>query len=305
MRRVLFFLVMSALMLWVPAEPALAQPAGENPPTAEDLGTVVPLEFGVLFIPDAFDPRDAGGLDLLVHFHVGLDFLAREVVASGLNAVMIHISPGGFSSAYRVPFEDDRELFGRLLSEALSHVRARSDVADDADWRRVNVSSFSAGYGAVRELLKDEGYVARIDGLALCDTVYAGYVEQGGENVPSPTQVAPFIAFARLAADEESGKTMVMTHSYLEPGSYAGTHEVAQALIDAVGADDRAIDEEGPAGMHLLRRATLGRLTVIGVEGVDGPAHMKHLHTIRHWLVMLAWGAEDEGAQGRRGRGAE
>ncbi len=302
MRRMVCWLV---LCIAVPALPAWAQAERDTPPTAEELGTVVPLEFGVLFIPDAFDPDAAGGLDLLIHFHVGLDFLARQVVDARLNAVMIHISPGGFSSAYRVPFEEDRELFGRLLDEALGHVRGRGDVADDAGWRRVNISSFSAGYGAVRELLQDDGYVARIDGLALCDTVYAGYVQQGGVNIPSPGQVAPFIAFARLAAHEDSGKVMVMTHSYLEPGTYAGTHEVAQAVVDAVGADDHAIDEEGPQGMRLLRRATLGRLTVIGVEGNDGPAHMKHLHTVAHWLAMLDWGEEEEGDEGRRGRGAE
>lgn len=278
------------IVAWCVSWPAAAQ--DDPPPTAADLGTVVPLELGVLFIPDGFDPEAAGGLDLLVHFHVGLDFLAREVVDAGLNAVMIHISPGGFSSAYREPFEvDDAALFGRLLDEALGHVRARDDVAEDAGWRRVNVSSFSAGYGAVRELLRHAVYVERIDGIALCDTVYAGYVERDGVNVPSPAQVAPFIAFARLAADEENGKALIITHSYLEPGTYAGTHEVAQAVIDAVGADDRAVDGEGPAGMRIVRRSTLGRFEVFGIAGTDGPAHMKHLHTIGHWLAMLAWGA--------------
>ncbi|XAM01133.1 hypothetical protein OT109_07050 [Phycisphaeraceae bacterium D3-23] len=278
--------------------------AQDAPPTAEDLGAVVALEFGVLYIPDTFAPDDAGQIDLLVHFHGGLDILARAIDTHGLNAVMVHVSPGGLSSSYRVPFEEDDALWGRLLDAALAHVRARDDVAGDADWRQVNLSSFSAGYGAVRELLKREDAVAQIDGIALCDTVYAGYVERDGANVPNPAQVAPFTAFARLAGDAESGKTLVMTHSYLEPGPYAGTHEVAQAVVDAVGADDRAADEEGPAGMRIVRRATLGRFEVFGVAGDDGPAHMVHLHTVGHWLAMLEWGAA-EGAEGRRGRGAE
>lgn len=278
--------------LCAPAFTASAE--DDPPPTAEDLGTLIALEFGVLYIPDSFAPDDAERVDLLVHFHGGRDILARAIEAQGLNVVMIHVSPGGFSSAYRVPFQEDAALFGRLLGEALVHVRERGDVAADAGWRRVNLSSFSAGYGAVRELLRDAGYAERIDGIALCDTVYAGYVERDGVDVPNPAQVAPFVAFARLAADEDAGKTLVMTHSYLEPGTYAGTHEVAQAVIDAVGAEDRAVDEDGPGGMHIVRRATRGRFEVFGVVGDDGPAHMQHLHTAGHWVAMLAWGEQEE-----------
>ena len=290
--RVWIFVGLAAMDILCMSGAALAQE--DALATAEELGTVVALEFGVLYIPDTFDPDDAQRIDLLVHFHGGRDILARAIDAQGLDAVMIHISPGGFSSAYRVPFEEDDALFGRLLGEALAHVRDRRDVADDADWRRLNLSSFSAGYGAVRELLKREGEAARIDGIALCDTVYAGYVKRDGVDVPSPVQVAPFIVFARLAGDEASGKTLVLTHSYLEPGTYAGTHEVAQAVIDAVGAADCAVDVEGPGGMRIVRRATLGRFEVFGIAGDDGPAHMKHLHTVGHWLAMLEWGGAEE-----------
>ncbi|MGB9625066.1 MAG: hypothetical protein ACPMAQ_09410 [Phycisphaerae bacterium] len=249
---------------------------------------------GEVFVP-ADLPRGLERVDLVVHFHGAPSVVEREFAAARLRAVLVTVNYGGLSARYEKPFSDPK-LFGAVLDEALAGVKERGLVAPTATWRRVCVSSFSAGFGAVRAILKVPAYFDRIDALYLADTLYAGYVGEGAGRKVDAEDVKDFCRFAAEAA--AGRKTLLVTHSYLEPGRYAGTQETADNLIAAAGTQRRAVNERGPAAMRILSRADKGQFHLWGCEGKTGEDHMGHLRNMRFWYPMLPV----EGAGGRTGR---
>ena len=276
--------------------------ASAEPPTMDDVrqwGTLVELEDAQLYIPHRAAVVD-GEIDVVAHFHGGLTYLAREIERYGFNTVLVYYSPGGLSSAYRVPFEDDQK-FGRLLDEALNVLREQERWADNVAWDEVVVTSFSAGYGAVRELLKSEAYVEQIDGVLLCDSLYAGYTPGSSEGDPverrvNAQQMRSFVDFAQRAVAGK--KHFTFTHSYIVPPGYAGTHETADYLAAAVDTAWTPVDLDGPGGMRRDRVAAKGNFTLVGGEGDDAIAHVIHLHEAGFFLNemgVLGKTAEPEG----------
>jgi len=238
---------------------------------------------GEVFVPD-YLPAGLAEVDVLVHLHGAPSVTERELVAARLNAILITIHYGGLSGAYEKPFSNPA-LFRTILDEALAALKQRQRIAAGATWQHVCVSSFSAGFGGVRALLKVPEYFERIDALYLADTLYAGYVQENGKRRVDPANMTDFRRFATEAA--AGRKTMFITHSYLEPGSYAGTHETADDLIDFVGAHRQTVDEPGPAGMHIISRVEKAGFSVRGCEGKTGEDHMAHLRHMSFWYPRL------------------
>jgi hypothetical protein len=238
---------------------------------------------GEVFVPD-YLPAGLSKVDVLVHLHGAASVTERELVAARLKAVLITVHYGGLSGAYEKPFSN-AALFRTILDEALAALKKRECVAAGAEWQHVCVSSFSAGFGGVRALLKVPEYFERIDALYLADTVYAGYLQENGHRRVDPANMEDFRRFASEAA--AGRKTMFITHSYLEPGSYAGTHETADDLIDFVGAHRQTVDEPGPAGMRIISRAEKAGFIVRGCAGKTGEDHMAHLRNMGFWYPRL------------------
>lgn len=254
--------------------------AGE---TTDDRDTIA-LEFGRLFVPPSF-PAHRTRIDLLIHFHGATASVVNSFRAARIDGVLLVINYPGLSSAYRRPFED-RTRFDRVLSKTIDALRDRSLAADRASWNHVCISSFSAGFGAVREILKSPNYFARLDGLLCADSIYAGLEAGTDQRRAEPSHMRDFCRFARLAASGE--KTFIVTHSYLHTPDYASTEETADVLIDCVGARRRAVTGERRIGpLRIVSRAEKGNFLLLGCAGDDGQAHMQHLRHIDAWLPML------------------
>ena len=198
--------------------------------------------------------------------------------------MLITVNYGGLSSVYERPFSDP-SLFSSVLAEAEAGLKERGLVATAVTWRRVCVSSFSAGFGAVRALLKVPDYFDRIDALYLADTLYAGYVNVDGQSRLDPDDVRDFRRFATAAVAGQ--KTLLVTHSYLAPGTYAGTHETADDLIAFAHAQRQVVDAAGPAAMRIVSRVDQGNFHVWGCAGTTGEDHMAHLRNMRYWYPRL------------------
>ena len=149
------------------------------------------------------------------------------------------------------------------------------------------VSSFSAGFGGVRAMLKDPDHFARIDGLIMADSIYCGYAGD-----PKDRRVDPALmdGFRRFAIEAAAGrKTFLLTHSALIPEGYASTAETADFLIDAVGGKAEPVKVEWIKGWTQTRTFTKGRFVVLGFAGTEGADHMSHLRQIaRLWNRYLA-----------------
>lgn len=257
------------------SRPAASQPAAAGESFTLPIGADV-------FVPAALQ-RDRRQVDLLVHFHGAPHIVRREVDLAGLQVVVVIVNYKGLSSTYETPYsEPDR--FTTLLDEALAALRERGVLRKNGTWRHICLSSFSAGYGAIRALLSREEEYKRIDGIYLADSLYAGWkneVPYGGAN---PDNVAPFRRFARDAV--AGRKTLIISHSYYDPQKYAGTHVTADDLIAYVGATRRTVDEAGPADMRIVSRAEQGQFKVWGCTA-PAEEHGRHLQNMHYWLAYL------------------
>ena len=156
-------------------------------------------------------------------------------------------------------------------------------------FRRVEVSAFSAGYGAVRAVLRDDAF-SGIDGVLLLDGLHTSYVPEGrvlfeGGRLDT-TLLDPFVRFARQAV--MGAKRFVVTHSAIFPGTFASTTETTDYLIEALGLERTPVLRWGPGGMQQLSEVRSGGLHVLGFAGNTAPDHMDHLHGLEAFLEILA-----------------
>lgn len=227
-------------------------------------------------------PAPSGEYDVWLHFHGG-GAATRVVAPMSLGVVIATVDVGVGSQAYAEAFAGGEPL-GELLatvSAALAPARARHLV----------LSSWSAGYGAVREILRELPTVP--SALVLLDSVHTGY-EVDGETLEDAA-LAPFLAYAQRAASGEA--SMVLTHSEIRPPGYASTSEVAGALLEGLGLRRRYAGLVRTFGVEAKTEARKGRLVVRGYTGSGKEAHCAHLRMLEPILrdeVLPALAVGDE-----------
>jgi hypothetical protein len=155
--------------------------------------------------------------------------------------------------------------------------------------RRVAVSAWSAGYGAVERIIDNPAFAQRIDAVLLLDGIHVGFL--AGSEELDRMRLEPFTRFARAAA--LGGKLFSITHSEILPIGYAGTQATTDVLLQEVGVG------RGPGGAlpemppllsmegilpkkkirPLLPRseARRGGLVVRGYAGDQPEDHLSHL----------------------------
>ncbi|HEB53731.1 MAG TPA: hypothetical protein ENI87_10815 [bacterium] len=212
--------------------------AGRTPPPprpAPSLATLARRAVGVrialpdaeLFVPAGYRPPATGGVPLAIHFQGGVRIAEENFVRMGRQGVLIASTLAGRSGAFARPYKDPN-AFRHLLAAGereLSRHFGRELEFDD-----LLITSFSAGYGAVRELLKQPEFFARIEALVMADSVYASVVADD-VRAPLAEQMVDFLRFAQAAA--RGDKTFVLTHSAIAT-DYASTAECADLILAAV-----------------------------------------------------------------------
>jgi hypothetical protein len=229
-----------------------------------------------IYIPEGYRVPDNGEVFLTVHFHDAVWFFVEEHWRRGArNPVLIYSGLVG-SSAYKKPF-DDPTLFRKLLDDVVVQLKQRG-APQNTHITGVEISSFSAGYGAVREILKVPEYVDLIHSIVLADSNFAGYVDAEKDRRPVPEHIATFIEFAKLAAVGK--KLFVVAFSSVYPGTYASPRECAEAMMKAIGGRLKPVKPgslpSAAPGLDypLILRYDKGRLHVWGYGGNDPKAHM-------------------------------
>lgn len=224
-------------------------------------GQVFALSLGELRIPRRIARKKS--TPLILHFH-GAAWLAHQ--ATEKHAVLA-VELGAGSGRYAAPFRDPAK-FPAWIAEA-ERVSGRS-------FSNIYLSSFSAGYGAVRQILRD--HRGRIDGVLLADSLHAGY----------GTEPADLDSLLSLAKDAASGRSrLIVTHSEVFPGTYASTTETADRLLAQANAKRKAILRWGPLGMQQLSEAKRGKFEMHGFAGNSAPDHTDHLHALSVWWKKL------------------
>ncbi len=243
------------------------------------VGERIDIGEAVIFVPRDYKPR-SNQVDLVFHLHGAPAVVEKALLETGWNAVLVEFNRKGLSSVYTEPFSDPT-LFSRLLEKTLDVVRTRK-LADPPRLGRVVVSSFSAGFGGVREILKVPADFDRVDALILADSLYCGYEGVPADRRLEDEKMAGFRRFAREAA--AGRKSLLVTHSAQVPDGYASTTETADDLIRTVQGQPEPLRIDWGDGWVQSRRCHKGRFLVLGFEGSEGPDHLRHLREIaRIW----------------------
>lgn len=247
-----------------------------HPGRADTIWTVLPAPAAV-FVPEAL--AGAAEVDLLVHFH-GAGYVVRDAAAqAGRETVAVSVNLGAGSSVYERPF-----MGTNAFSSLVDSVEA---IVSPAVVRRVVLSSWSAGYGAVRAILR--AYPGDIAGVILLDGLHTDYVPDGVRladgGALNESKMIPFRVFAERAVRGET--RMFVTHSEIFPGTYASTTETAEFLAASLGLKREPVLAWGPVGMQAISQTRAGRLVILGFAGNSAPDHVDHLHSLAAWVTLL------------------
>jgi hypothetical protein len=197
---------------------------------------------------------------------------------SGKTAVLsIQIGPG--SGAYARAFADP-ERFGKLISQA------ESVLGETA--HPVTLSAWSAGTGAIREILKVPEYYRRVQNVLIIDGLHTGYVNGKPGPLESELETEPLEVFVRFAKDAVAGKKqLILTHSEIFPGTFASTTETADYLLRELGLPRRPLLKWGPMQTQQLSEVRQGRFLLAGFAGNSAPDHVDQLHSLPDYLEWL------------------
>lgn len=254
----------------------------------EPNGQRVQIGQGTLFIRDGLKPSPR--LTLLVHFHGAPWVIEHQVAELKSDAVLVTFQLGAGSGVYARPFADPK-VFGMVVADATT--AASTLLGRPVTFDRIVLTSWSAGYGAIRAILRQPEHYQRVSAVVLLDSMHASY---GGDGAAPRTDDLPVLdadvdAFVHLARDAAAGRTpFLILHSEVFPGTYASTTETADAILRSVGVMRRARLREGPIGMQQLSETTAGKLIVIGYAGNTAPDHVDHLYAlgahVSRWRVL-------------------
>ena len=226
MRRwVLVVLLMLSVAACGVAPPRPAPSLADLPRLAR--GERVELTDARLFIPDGFTPTVGGSVPLAIHFQGGAVIAEENFARMDRPGVLIASTLAGFSSAFSRPYRDPA-VFRALLAAGEDELSRR--FGEQLRFGPVLITFFSAGYGAVRELLKHPEFYDRIDALVAADSIYASVVADD-VRAPRIEQMVDFVRFAQAAARGE--KTFVVAHGMFQT-EYASTGECADLLLASV-----------------------------------------------------------------------
>ena len=207
----------------------------------------------------------AGEGDLLIHFHGSAWLPFQAALSTGRPLVVAVFNVGQGGGIYDQTFSDPTR-FDSLVAEIRSRIKIN----------RVFLSGFSAGYGAVRAILRNRADA--ISGILLLDGLHTSYA--GNRNVDSAA-MQPFLDFAK------SGKRFVFSHSEIFPGTFASTTETADWLISQLGLRRTPVLRWGPRGMQQLSEVKSGSLLIMGFAGNSAPDHVDQFHAMPEFLELL------------------
>ena len=277
------------LALLLLAFAALAYPQTQNPsPMVEHTrahprlqnepprGRREQLAVGTLFIPAKL--QRAKKLPLFVHFH-GAAWVAEVAAARSGRFAVISVQTGAGSSTYAKQFSD-HGLFGAMLREATEKT--------GVTFGPISLTAWSAGHGAIREILSVPEYYARVQKVLLIDGLHTGYVN--GKPGPLESQLEPdhLEIFLQFAKDAIAGrKTMIVTHSEIFPGTFASTTETADWLVAQLGLRHRAVLKWGPSKTQQLSETKAGKFLLLGYAGNSAPDHIDEFHGLPEYLKLL------------------
>ena len=225
---------------------------------------------GQMIAPHKGGITKRGSFDVIIHFH-GHEPIRKEFVKAAKGIVLVGIDLGIGSGAYSNTFASPA-VFTKLL-ESIETAMAKKTGKKKARIRKLALSAWSAGYGAIDQILRQPAG-KKVDAVILLDSVHAGYADEQAHTL-NTTQLDPFVSFARRARSKQT--FMFMSHSSIIPPGYASTTEVANYVISQLRGKPRKAKRADVLGLDLTERYDRGNFHVRGYTGEDKPDHCAHI----------------------------
>lgn len=273
-----------------------SQPAVTSQPTTQTTrpgGTIVPpvrrdvpgkrtvLKTGSLFVPDYYNPATGTATDVVVWF-LGASWCTEQTFYDARkNAILITVNAKDYTATFA-----RSDALTAILDEAMAWLH-REGVTDKP-LGRVCLTSFSGGYPAVREILKQKPLREQITDVVLADSLYAPRVN-GKPNELQPEAMAPFLDYALRAARGEC--SFWFSHLYPPEEKYRGntTTLAANYLIDHLKAERKPSPSLNCRGAELLYRADIGNFHVLGYAGMTNQDHFDHFYAASDLLRNISF----------------
>jgi hypothetical protein len=226
--------------------------------------------------------------DLLLHFH-GAAFVTEHAAGNYRgNLIGATLSVGSGSKIYNDTFQDTTKFLS-LIDSILTEAKTR--LAHSFKLRRVILSGFSAGYGAIRRIISTDANYARVDAVLLLDGFHAGYIPNRtvlaeGGRIDS-TDLLPYVRLAADAMSKKSGKRFLITHSEIFSGTFVSTTEATDFLLQSLSIKRVPVLRWGPLGMQELSYGRKNHFEVLGFAGNTARDHVDHLHGLYWFLKRL------------------
>ena len=257
-----------------PKPPAKKRRGGISPCMTPDPGFGIyerwaNVSTGQMIAPQRGGTTKKGSFDVVIHFH-GHEPIRKEFVKTADGIVLVGIDLGIGSGAYANGFAAPT-TFTNLLASIEMEMSRRTGKKAKA--RKIGLSAWSAGYGAIEQILRQPSG-KRVDAVILLDSLHAGYEDEQAKTLKT-VQIEPFVAFARRAA---AGQTfMFMSHSSIIPPGYASTTEVAHHVVKQLHGKPKKATRQDVLGLDMIDRFDKKNFHMRGYTGDDKPDHCAHI----------------------------
>lgn len=257
-------------------DPAEA-PAETRTPIAFDRTGHVSVPNGYLVFPPTFQTYD-GSYDVLIHFHGNPNVVAESAEVAKLNAVVVMINGAG-KGGYEAVYGDRPGTYEDLLAAIDKGLASRGIPNPHA--RRIALTSWSAGYGAITTILSRRKGTDPLDAIALFDGIHASW-ESGNSRsfatngvVQDSSQLTPKLleargkgainamqmkAFVDAARDATEGKLYFgIAHTEIDPMAYASCTIATDFILGKLGLARHPLDpiDDAPPWVMLKAMETI------------------------------------------------
>jgi hypothetical protein len=237
------------------------------------------LPEGQMLLPQAPAMDADGHLRVVFHFH-GHEAVRKEWVRVTDDVVLVAVDLGNSSSPYAEAFAD-ASRFSALLQNVQQGLEKR--LGHPVTIERFVLSAWSAGYAAVRSILNSE-HEHNVEGIILLDGLHASTLE----SVTGRTELAPFVAFARRAAQDQS--FMFVSHSSIDPPEYVSTTQATNYLIWSLGGEPANVEDTGfRVGLQPYRRFDRLGFHAMGFRGATKEDHCAQVGLYGYVLEKYLW----------------
>lgn len=238
------------------------------------------LKGSVLFASPKVKPDKS--VPLIIHFH-GASWLMEYHIAKHFpQAALITVNLGSGSRVYGNPFLQ-AEMFQNLIDEASKILQLKNG------WSSITLVGFSAGYGAIRAILRHEANFKLVNNVLLLDGIHASYVPEGQRladgGIIKADDLDSYLKFANEAVLGK--KKFIISHSEIFPATYASTTECVDYLLDSLSLKRKAVLKKGPIGMQQLSEVKANGFQILGYAGNTGADHGDQLYAMPEWLKIF------------------